>query len=113
MTITLYSFGKIVINGRAYTSDVIIYPGRVDDKWWRKEGHRLQVEDLTAVLEAGPEAVVVGTGNLGLMKVPAQTKAYLESKGIEVRIARTGRAVDLFNTLQATRRTIACLHLTC
>jgi len=27
MTITRYSFGKIVIDGRAYTSDVMIYPG--------------------------------------------------------------------------------------
>jgi len=113
MIITHYSFGKIVIDGRTYTSDVIIYPGRVDDTWWRKEGHRLQPEDLTAVIEAGPEAVVIGTGNLGLMKVPAETKAYLQSRGIEVHLARTGRAVDLFNTLQATRRTIACLHLTC
>jgi hypothetical protein len=113
MTITLYSFGKIVINGRTYTADVIIYPGRVDDTWWRKEGHRLQLEDLTAVVEAGPEAVIIGTGNLGLMKVPAQTKAYLESKGIEVRMARTGQAVKLFNELQEKRPTVACLHLTC
>ncbi len=113
MTITQYSFGKIVINGRAYTSDVIIYPGRVDDKWWRREGHQLQAEDLAAVVEAGPEAVVVGTGDMGLMKVPAQTKAYLESKGIEVRIARTGQAVRLFNELQEKKRTVACLHLTC
>jgi hypothetical protein len=113
MTITQYSFGKIVIDGRAYTSDVIIYPGRVDDKWWRREGHQLQAEDLAAVVEAGPEAVVVGTGSLGLMKVPAQTKTFLESKGIEVRIARTGQAVRLFNELQEKKRTVACLHLTC
>jgi len=113
MIIAHYSFGKIVIDGRTYTSDVIIYPGRVDDTWWRKEGHRLQAEDLTAVVEAGPEAVVIGTGNLGLMKVSAEAKAYLQSRGIEVHPARTGRAVDLFNTLQDRKRTVACLHLTC
>jgi len=111
--ITHYSFGKIVIDGRTYTSDVIIYPDRVDDKWWRKEGHRLQPEDLTGVVEAEPEAVVIGTGNLGLMKVPAETIAYLQSRGIEVHSAPTGRAVDFFNKLQTKKRTIACLHLTC
>jgi hypothetical protein len=37
----------------------------------------------------------------------------LESKGIEVRIARTGHAVRLFNELQEKKRTVACLHLTC
>ncbi|HEX9901788.1 MAG TPA: MTH938/NDUFAF3 family protein [Acidobacteriota bacterium] len=113
MIIAHYSFGKIVIDSRTYTSDVIIYPGRVDGKWWRKEGHRLQPEDLTGVVEAEPEAVVIGTGNLGLMKFPAETKTYLQSRGIEVHSARTGRAVDLFNTLQAKKRTVACLHLTC
>jgi len=113
MIITHYSFGKIVIDGRTYTSDVIIYPGRVDDKWWRKEGHRLQTEDLDAIVEAGPEAVIIGTGNLGLMRVMAETKAYLQSRGIEVHVARTSRAVDLFNELQAKKGTVACLHLTC
>ena len=113
MTITQYSFGKIVIDGRTYTSDVIIYPDRVDDKWWRREGHRLQSEDLAGVVEARPEAVVLGTGHLGLMKVPAETKVYIESKGIEVHIARTGEAVSVFNNLQGKKRTVACLHLTC
>jgi hypothetical protein len=113
MTITHYSFGKIVIDGRTYTSDVIIYPGRVDDKWWRREGHRLQPQDLSGVIEAEPEVVIIGTGHLGVMKVSAETSAHLRSKGIEVHIARTGQAVKIFDKLQAKKRTIACLHLTC
>ena len=28
-----YKFGEIVIDGTTYTSDVIIYPDNVDDKW--------------------------------------------------------------------------------
>ena len=113
MIITHYSFGKIVIDGRTYPSDLIIYSDRVDDAWWRREGHRLQAEDLKTVVEAGPEAVVIGTGSLGLMKVPAETKAYLRSKGIEVHVARTGRAVKIYNDIQVKGRTVACLHLTC
>jgi hypothetical protein len=34
-----YSFGSITIDGRTYDTDVIIYPERIDDRWWRKEGH--------------------------------------------------------------------------
>jgi len=30
MKIDSYSFGRIVIDGQVYTSDVIIYPDRVD-----------------------------------------------------------------------------------
>ncbi|RLI30667.1 hypothetical protein DRO48_02760, partial [Candidatus Bathyarchaeota archaeon] len=45
-TIEAYGFGYIVVDGKRYTSDVIIFPDRVMDGWWRKEGHRLYVDDL-------------------------------------------------------------------
>ncbi|MEQ8191120.1 MAG: hypothetical protein ABRQ39_24360 [Candidatus Eremiobacterota bacterium] len=41
-----YDFGTIKISGKTYKSDVIIYPDRVDGKWWRKEGHSLHPDDL-------------------------------------------------------------------
>jgi len=54
MMIEHYSFGKITIDGQTYTSDLIIYPGKIDTSWWRKEGHNLQVEDLKDVLIDSP-----------------------------------------------------------
>ena len=113
MKIEHYSFGKITINGKTYTSDVIIYPGRVDSSWWRKEGHNLDIVDLTDVINAKPEVLIVGTGSSGLMKVPKDTISYLESKGIEVHAALTEKAVELFNKLQKDKIIIAALHLTC
>jgi len=113
MKIEHYSFGKITIDGKPYTSDVIIYPERVDSSWWRKEGHTLHIEDLHDVLNANPAVVVVGTGFFGIMKVPRETIAYLESKGIEVHAARTAKAVEVFNTFQKDKKVIAALHLTC
>ena len=54
MKIDSYSFGRIVINGKTYTSDVIIFPDKVDASWWRKEGHLLQLADgKSAAREAG------------------------------------------------------------
>jgi len=41
-----YEFGHIVIRGKSYSSDVIIYPDHVDSDWWREEGHRLSPVDL-------------------------------------------------------------------
>jgi hypothetical protein len=113
MKIEHYSFGKITIDGKTYTSDVIIYPERVDSSWWRKEGHVLHIEDLHDVLNAKPAIVVVGTGFFGIMKVPEETIVYLESKGIEVHAARTGKAVELFNTFQTGKKMVAVFHLTC
>ncbi len=114
MKIDSYEFGSITIDGKMYTSDVVIYPGRVDAAWWRKEGHRLQPADLADVVNARPGIVVVGTGYAGVMAVPEATKNFLTSKGIDVRVARTGKAVDTFNTLQGGNKVvIAALHITC
>jgi hypothetical protein len=113
MKIEHYSWGQIGINGQTYTSDVIIYPDRVVSFWWRKEGHNLNIEDLKDVIDAKPEAVVIGTGALGVMKVPEETKSYLQSKGIEVYAERTGKAVEMFNRLGEDKTVIAALHLTC
>lgn len=113
MKIEHYSFGRITIDGKTYTSDVIIYPGRVDSSWWRKEGHYLQVVDLTDVINAKPDILIIGTGYSGVMQVPKETINYLESKGIEVHVARTEKAVEMFNKLQKDKIVVAALHLTC
>lgn len=112
MHIDRYRFGEIVIDGKTFSSDVIIYPERVDSSWWRREGHRLCGEDLAPVLAASPELLIVGTGYSGVMEVPKETRELLASKGIEVLVERTGRAVEIYNGEQVRRRVIAALHLT-
>lgn len=113
MKIEHYSFGRIIIDGKTYTTDVIIYPGRVDSSWWRKEGHHLQIADLTDVINAKPDILIIGTGYSGVMEVPKGTLTYLESKGIKVHVAVTEKAVEIFNKLQKDKIVIAALHLTC
>jgi hypothetical protein len=113
MHIDDYAFGKIVIDGRSYTSDVIVYPDRVDASWWRKEGHTLQEADLADVLAAEPQILVIGTGFSGIMQVPPQTEDFLRSKGIRVYIEKTGRASAIFNENKAAGKIIGAFHLTC
>ncbi|MDH4198415.1 MAG: Mth938-like domain-containing protein [Candidatus Aminicenantes bacterium] len=113
MTIEDYAFGRIRIEGRSYTSDVLVFPDRVDASWWRKEGHRLRPEDLAEVVAAAPEVLVVGTGALGVMRVPEETVAWLRAQGIDVRSAKTGEAVEIFNDLAKSKKAVAALHLTC
>ena len=62
MRIDQYHFGHIDIEGDGYDADVIIFPDHVQERWWRKEGHRLAREDLDTVLAEKPELLVVGTG---------------------------------------------------
>jgi len=108
-----YSFGQIIIDGKRYTSDVIIYPDRVDSRWWRKEGHELSPEDIEGILEEKPEILVVGTGNTGFMKVLPETEAYLKQRNIKLIAERTDKACETYNHLCKSQKVIAALHLTC
>jgi len=109
-----YDFGQIVIDGQRYTSDVIVFPGKVKADWWRKEGHRLCVEDIKEVLEEKPDVLLVGTGYSGLVKVLPETEKYVRSRGVELIVQRTGEAYKTFNHLvHSGKKVIAAFHLTC
>ena len=107
-----YEFGEIVIQGKKYTSDVIIYPAEVTS-WWRQEGHELHSEDLAEVLKQKPEVLIIGTGKYGLVTVLAETRRHLQEQCIEVITEDTEQACRAYNQLHPSRRVIAALHLTC
>ncbi|MHC4456781.1 MAG: Mth938-like domain-containing protein [Planctomycetota bacterium] len=114
MNIDSYQFGKIVIDGTAYNSDVIILGDSVQSNWWRKQGHSLATEDLEMVLAAKPSVLVVGSGASGLMQVPDQTRQLLQEHNIQLEAFDTHKAVQRFNELQQEGKNVAAaLHLTC
>jgi uncharacterized protein YprB with RNaseH-like and TPR domain len=108
-----YSFGKITVDGTVHTSDVIILPGGVRPRWWRKEGHNLRKEDLQEVIEAQPTVLVIGTGNVGMMQVPQETLDYLVAQGIRVEVEPTAAACQRYNALAKSEQAAAALHITC
>lgn len=114
MHIDSYQFGRIVIDGAAYDSDVIIAGNSVQSNWWRKQGHSLSAEDLKAVISAKPSVLVVGCGASGLMTVPDETQQVLHKHNIQLEASDTYKAVQRFNELsQAGVKIAAALHLTC
>jgi hypothetical protein len=108
-----WAFGRIVIDGRRYVHDVIVYPDHVSDRWRRAEGHSVAPADVWEVIEARPELLVIGQGAMGRMEVPDATLQVLEAAGIEVIAQPTGQAWETYNRLREARRTIVALHLTC
>ncbi|MEM2971425.1 MAG: Mth938-like domain-containing protein [Candidatus Bathyarchaeia archaeon] len=111
-----YDFGLIVINGKKFTSDVIVFPERVVDGWWRREGHKLYTEDLGLILksEPKPQVLVVGTGYNGLLKVQPEVENTLKAYGIELIIQPTKEATQTFNKLLNSGKHVAgAFHLTC
>ena len=114
MRIEAYEFGRIRVDGREFSRDVVVLPDRVDAPWWRQKGHSLGAVDLSAVLASPPQVLVIGTGLLGRMAVPKETQATLEEAGIEVHAVPTTQAVGLFNRLEAAgKRPVGAFHLTC
>lgn len=115
MKIDSTGFGRIVIDGDTYTSDVVIYPdGRIEDNWWRKNGHTLRKQDIENLLSAEPDIIVVGKGVFGRMKPEKGFETELEKKGIKVESASNKKAAQIYNELASQNRKIgACFHLTC
>jgi hypothetical protein len=77
----------------------------------RKDDHRLSVEDLKDALEFKPEVLAVITGYSGLMRIPPETRRYVESEGIEFLALKTAEACEAFNRLAKSRKVVATLHL--
>lgn len=113
MIIENYDFGKITINGKSYTSDIIIYPDKINSSWWRKNGHNICMDDIKEIIDHKPECIIFGKGNPGLMQVPKEIQDTLENMGIETYVASTKNAIKKYNEIQNKKRTIAAFHLTC
>jgi hypothetical protein len=107
-----YGFGRVTIDGREETRDVIVLPQRVVRCWWRKEGHALVLEDLDGVLDELPERLLVGTGAYGQMRPDTGTLETLRARGVDVEVLPTPEAVERYAQLDP-RTTAAALHLTC
>ncbi len=112
-TIDSYHFGEIVINGKKYSSDVVILSDRVIDNWRRKTGHELCLEDIAAVIAENLEVLVVGTGASGFMKVLGEMEQVAQARGIKLIVETTDKACNTYNQLCHSQRVVAAFHLTC
>jgi hypothetical protein len=107
-----YSFGRVTVDGREHTRDLIVLPDRVVSDWWRRDGHSLAMEDLDEVLDELPELVVLGVGAHSRLRPDPAVIAALARRGVQVECLPTDAAVRRYGELDE-RRTAAALHLTC
>jgi hypothetical protein len=107
-----YRFGAITINGKEYTSDLIITPDKIIPDWWRKESHYLSMEDLSDIDWTNLNSVIIGTGEPGKMRVAPSLVEHLEQNNIPFLIKRTSIAVKEFNRSIHNKK-LGIFHLTC
>ncbi len=108
-----YKFGNIIVDGKKYTSDLIIFPDKIIDKWIRKKGHRLNPEDVNDIVKYNPDLLIIGKGAYGFMKIPTKTKDFLKSNNIDFIALKTKKACKKFNELSKEKNVVAAFHITC
>lgn len=112
MKIEKYAFGRMTVSGNTFTSDVVIFPERIRSPWWREEGHLLQLKDIEDILKYRPEALVIGTGYYGQMRVDPEVIEKLRDLNIDYYIEDSRKGMDIYNSLD-TERKVGAFHLTC
>ena len=113
MKIESYSFGSILIDGEIYTSDLLIFPDKIEASWWRKRSHKVEMEDIPELLQAEADVIIFGTGTYGLMKIDKKVIQHFTNRNIELIIEKTSKAVNTYNEIAENKKVIAALHLTC
>jgi len=105
-------FGSIIIDGQKYGSDLIIsWDGEIRE---RERNHNFKKEDFDEIMMKEPEAIVIGTGNSGLLQVDPALRVSANLNGTELIVAKTPEAIRHFNSLAKIRKkVIAILHATC
>jgi putative phosphoribosyl transferase len=109
-----YSFGTMIIDGKEYDRDLIVFPDKMKTNWWRANGHILRIADLQEVIEYKPELLIIGTGASGRMQAEPSTIDSLRQEGIKCIEEPTADAIKLFNReMQNGTRVVGAFHLTC
>ena len=109
-----YTSGSIIINHKTYRQDLKIIQGQVLDNWWRKTGHRVDVNDMKDVLNASPDIIVIGTGYAENMRVSKDLISETRQRDIKVIAEDTYKAVQTFNDLFSRGKNVSgAFHLTC
>jgi hypothetical protein len=109
-----YTSGHIVVNNITYHQDLKIIQGQVVDNWWRKAGHRVDVNDMKDVLDASPDIIVIGTGYAENMRVSDDLTSETRQLDIRLIAENTNKAVQTFNDLFSRGKNVSgAFHLTC
>ncbi len=92
-------------------NDLLVFPDRVDQNWWRDEAYVLKVQDLAAVFASEPKLLIVGTGYNGMMKVSQDVRDYCREHDVRLFEATTDKAVQEYNRKEGPG-VVGAFHLT-
>ena len=112
--ISSFSFGRIVIDGQIYNSDIKFITGTLVPDWWRRSGHSVEIEDIQDILDSSTDIIVIGKGQPGYMNISDTLRQYLQLNRFRLIEEPTSDAVQTFNLLTSEgKRVSGGFHVGC
>ena len=112
------TFGTITIDGKTYEHDVVIrLSGEVVkrkkklSKKYYGTSHMLSKDEAKFVFEKGCNQVIVGSGQMGNVRLSPEAEAYFAKKDCTVLLRPTPDAIQVFNKSRSKK--IGLFHVTC
>jgi len=111
-------WGRMVVSGVGSGKDFKLWPGGGREWDWRETGTRhvpgIQPADIEELVARGCRDIVLSRGMLLKLQTCPETLEALEREGIEVHVAETRQAAEIYNDLIARGRPVGGLfHSTC
>ena len=111
-----FSFGSIVIEGKQYNRDVLIFPdGTVRPRpggFWRFGSHTIKKEELDRLAQVGADEIVVGTGIDPIARLTPDAESWANETKLNLTVVASPEAVDRFNRLvEEGKRVSALIHI--
>jgi hypothetical protein len=118
MEIENTTFGTITIDGKTYEHDVLIrLSGEVVkrkkklSKKYYGTSHVLSKEEAKFVFERGCDELIIGSGQMGNVRLSPEATAFFKKKDCKVLLQPTPDAIQVFNESHAKK--IGLFHVTC
>lgn len=112
------SFGSIIIEGKKYRRDVLIFADGTVKK--RKGGflmfgsHNIKKEEIEELIQGEPETIIIGTGTSGKASLATEIENWAKEKNLNLIVQPSHEAVAKLNEFTEQERKVAALiHITC
>ena len=112
------TFGSIIIEGKKYRRDVLIFTDGTVKK--RKGGfliygsHKIKRQELEELSQDQPEIIIVGTGTNGAANIAPEAESWAKGKNLSLLVHPSCDAVAKLNELVEQKKKVAALiHITC
>ncbi len=115
--IARFAWGRIEVDGHPPLKDAKLYPGGAREWDWRETGTRhvpgIQPADVEELVAHGATTVVLSKGVWERLEVQPATLAWLQDRGVEVRVLQSEAAVRCYNELRGIAPVGGLIHSTC